>query len=568
MARGFAAPVTSVFCASNDARAEAAIIDWLALYAEGTGPAGSMVAFDQPPVAWHAAAQRMTAVVEAARRAKAAHDSGMAAPSHTGGPTGDDTFKAGWFKPVPTAGRVDLGFAAGGDMLTPLSTVEFARAESIATRGDTPLAEVRRLCNMPGAIGAGCFAYIFSAGCAKGAVPKGIAASVVDARYQLLAWLEAKLEACVGEKRVDAVAEKITALASAIVAVRATKDSKVDEATCLYPLATHLLGGTPPAEEDGTNNDTVGQGTWGVRTGLQSAVDIPAAMAVLSRLLAAVHGLAGGGVMGKAGLAPGADGFGLTAMAKRACGSLDPDKVEEAMNDLFLRAQGGLARLRTRNDVAKLNWPELVEGLLKRKIVPLITEQRAEGAVARGLQAARASGRKSPRLDDDGDDVGSAKKISKRAQKKLDFVEKKKQELAAGKTTPVTKPKAAAPKASDDAIKVPGLDLAPSSITCLASKANHNGAVEALSKMYVARNPERALREQQPCPFVAIRHGTNASSDEVCKDGAEPGKCAQCDGWKNTPTADRVPYKACDVAAVKAACQPNIQKIFARLSLD
>ena len=187
VARGFAAPVTSVFCASNDARAEAAIIDWLALYAEVTGPAGSMVAFDQPPVAWHAAAQRMTAVVEAARRAKAAHDSGMAAPSHTGGPTGDDTFKAGWFKPVPTAGRIDLGFAAGGDMLTPLSTVEFARAESIATRGDTPLAEVRRLCNMPGAIGAGCFAYIFSAGCAKGAVPKGIAASVVDARYQLLA---------------------------------------------------------------------------------------------------------------------------------------------------------------------------------------------------------------------------------------------------------------------------------------------------------------------------------------------------------------------------------------------
>ena len=136
--------------------------------------------------------------------------------------------------------------------------------------------------------------------------------------------------------------------------------------------------------------------------------------------------------------------------------------------------------------------------------------------------------------------------------------------------------KAAPVKAAADAARavlqlaaqVPGLDLAPSSITCLASKANHNGAVEALAKMYVTRNPERALREQQPCPFVAIRHGTNASSDEVCKDGAEPGKCAQCDGWKNTPIADRVPYKACDVAAVKAACQPNIQKIFARLSLD
>ena len=376
-----------------------------------------------------------------------------------------------------------------------------------------------------------------------------------------------------GDKRIDAVADRITALGNAIICIRATKDGKVDEASSLYPLATFLLGGTLPADEDGTDHDTVGQGTWGVRTGPQSVVDIPTAMAALARLLAAVHGLAGGGAMGSKGLVAGADGFGLTAMAKRACGSLGPDKVEEAMGDIFARAQNVLARARTRHDAPRLDWPELVESLLKRKIMPLIHEQRAEGAVARLMPA--ASGRKSPRrdADDDDDDDGAPKKVSKRAQKKLDFIEGKKAAAAGAKATgqkgtTATKPKAATKPAADDAVKVPGLDLTPLSISCLASKSLHNGVVEALTKYYIHRNPTRLSREQQPCPFVAIRHGTSADSDEVCKDGGARGKCAQCDGWKDTPKADRVPFDPRDVAAVKVACTPNIQKIFAQMSLD
>ena len=582
VARGFDPPATSIFFADTNSRVESAIVDWLALYDAATSMSelgvplgrGGNIDYRDPPASWQEASQRMAAVVEVARRTKIARGNATTTPSPAGHSADDN--KTGWFKTVPSASKVDFGFAAGGDMLTPIATVEFARAESVATRGNSALTEVRRLVDMPGLAGKAAFAYIFSAGCAKGAMPKGIAASVVDARAQLLVWLESKIEVLVGEKRIDVASDRITALASAIVCLRATKDGKVDEATCLYPLATYLLGGTLPADEDGTDHDTVGQGTWGVRTGVQSVVDIPTAMAPLSRLLAAVHGLAGGGAMGTAGLAAGADGFGLTAMAKRACGSLTPDKVEEAMGDLFARAQNVLARARTRVDVPRLDWPALVEALLKRKVVPLVNELRAEGAVDRRFaEGAAVRGRKSPRPEDDGaGDDGGQKKLSRREQKKADFVEKKKEQAAGQKRPAPVKP--APVKAAADAARavlqlaaqVPGLDLAPSSIACLASKANHNGAIEALAKLYVARHPTRVTREQQPCPFVAIRHGTSAASDEVCKDGAEKGKCAQCDGWRDTPQQDRVPFEPCDVAAVKAACTPGIQKIFARMSID
>ena len=569
-ARGFDAPVASVFSADV---VQSAITDWVALHKEAlASDDAAKHAYGGPPASWEEAAQRMSAVVESARRARVQRGNAAASPEPSARVT--DELKAGLFKTVASAGKVDLAFAAGGDMLTAISTMDFARAESIATRGETPLTEVRRLVGKAGAEGEAAFAYIFSAGSAKGSIPKGVATSVVDARTKLLVWLESQIETLVGDKRIDDVSDQINALASAILCVRATKDGKADETTCLYPLAVRLLGGTLPADEDGTDNDTVGQGTWGVRTGTQSVVDIPAAMASLSRLLAAVHGIAGGGAMGT-GHAAGADGFGLTAMARRVCGALAPDKVEEAMLFIFTRAQNAMARLRTRAGAPRLDWPALVKGLLEKKVMPLINEQRAEGAARRELlaQGGSPSGRKSPRRDQDEteQEAGGPKKLSKRAQKKADWVEAKRAQSETGKDkkpAPPGQPKDKKPTPAGAPAKVPGLELAPSSITCLASKANHNGAVEALTKLYVARNPTRWQRETQPCPFVAIRDGPDAPPDTTCRDGATVGKCAQCDGWRSMAPADRVPYAQADVAAVKAACRPDLQKIFAKLSLE
>ena len=136
------------------------------------------------------------------------------------------------------------------------------------------------------------------------------------------------------------------ACSNAILCVRAvTKDGKLDEATSLYLLAVYLLGGTPPADEHGTDSDSVGQGTWGTRHGKQSVIDIPAAMYHLARLLAMVHGRAGGGVFNGptsgGAAAHSFDGLGLVTMARRACGSLSPEKVDEAMRDLFVGLSGG-----------------------------------------------------------------------------------------------------------------------------------------------------------------------------------------------------------------------------------
>jgi len=567
VARGIEPPAASVF--SGDPT-RAAITDWVELHKEALASPAHVGehAYACAPADWHEAAQRMAAVVETARRARLARDT-VTAPADAGAraAVAEDARAMGLFKTVSAASKIDMFFAAGGDMLSPLSTTEFARGESITARAGSPLKEVRRLVDLKSPEGEAAYAYIFSAGSAKNAIPKGIASTVVDARAQLLVWTESQIELAVGERRTDDVSDQITALANAIVCIRATKDGKVDEATCLYPLAVRLLGGTLPADEDHTDNDQVGQGTWGVRTGAQSLVDIPAAMLTLARLLASVHGLAGGGATGSTH-AGAVDGFGLTALARRACGSLTPVKTEEAMNYLFNRAQNVLGRLRTRAGAEKLDWPAMVAEVRKAKITPLVTEQRAENAAARTYEQqraeARAAGRKSPRLEEDDD--GPQPKLSKRAQKRADWV--------AARTAdrePAEKPPAGAksPKAAKPA-KLPtpaGSELAPLSIKCLASKLEHNGAVEALTKLYVARNPTRVQREKQPCPFVGIRYGPKAA-DKVCRDGSKRGVCAQCDGWRDTPETERVPFEENDIAAVKAACVPNIQKIFSCLSVD
>lgn len=112
-----------------------------------------------------------------------------------------------------------------------------------------------------------------------------------------------------------------------------------------------------------------------------------------------------------------------------------------------------------------------------------------------------------------------------------------------------------------------GFSFAPGSIAVLASKEAHDGAVEALAQLYIARNPSRVQREQQPCPFVAIRHG--AGSDALCKEGQKEGfgKCAQCKGWAATARDKRVPFHADDVAKVKAACVARLQGQFSGMQV-
>ena len=185
-----------------------------------------------------------------------------------------------------------------------------------------------------------------------------------------------------------------------------------------------------------------------------------------------------------------------------------------------------------------------------------------------------------PRRGDGDDDDEKTVKKGKKKEGENSFVEKKKQAREKAKedkkaaallasTTAANALSAATVLAKAPPAAVGGAPtLAPGSITCLASKANHNGAVEALTKLYVARNPTRWQRETQPCPFVAIRDGPDAPPDTTCRDGATVGKCAQCDGWRSMAPADRVPYAQADVAAVKAACRPDLQKIFAKLSLE
>ena len=244
----------------------------------------------------------------------------------------------------------------------------------------------------------------------------------------------------------------------------------------------------------------------------------------LARILAAVHGLAGGGPIGrpaKGGGAAGADGLGLSAMARRACGSLEPDKVDELMKDLFVRAQNVAMRRRTRRGAEAIDWPALIAGVEERKLKPLLHEQRAEQAVDRRLVRV-----KSPRRGDGdgggggrggGDGAGGDAPISKRKKKNQEWQEKQAARAAKPTTgalasTDVAKPakgsKAAAEASEQEKLNrqatavvlqggPPAAALAPNSISMLGDKTTHAGAVEALAALYIERTGRRQ-REEQP----------------------------------------------------------------------
>ena len=572
----------SIFGGSGAQAMAAAADDWAVLFSR------ARARYESQPPSWASAVDRLKEVVFAARRASPITPDeerrGEGDAQQRASPTADPQANvAGLFKTVPSA-KGDKTYAAAGDILTPLAELAFARAEAVTDHGLDALSEVRRLVDLPGALGQAAAAAIYSDGTAYGSLPKGIAASIPDAREWLKEWIVEQMEEVATERRLDDVGDKITAFAEAVLAVKATnKDGKMDD-TCLYPLAVYLLGGTPPADEDSTDKDTIGLGSWGVRTGQQSQVDIPAAMLHLARILAAVHGTAGGGPIGQLGVASlgrAVDGLGLTALSRRACGSLLPDRVEEMMKDIFRRAQNAAAKRRTRRGAPPIDWPALVKGAEARKLSPLLQEQRAESAAMRKLDEERSSGRKSPRSETGvGEDDADGKKPTKRQQRRLEFVEEQKLRTEKEKKSKEDKKKAEqgardnAKRAADLLASPPpgttgaaggGPSLAPGSITKVASKSTHDGAIEALQSLYLKRTGV-GQRDKQPCPFAAIQHTSKASSKafaEVCGHKLkEPFTCSQCDGWTATPEADRVPYAAEDIAAVKAACTTAVQKAF------
>ena len=570
----------SIFSASDEASVNATVSDW------GTILSRSGMTFDSQPADWRAAAERVHIVQNAYRRA--VQLDGAAQPMTTEtvatkSTSNDDDNRLGLFKTTQAAGKDNKAQAVAGEMITVLGSPHFARQQYVADKGDTALEEVRRLCSLPGEIGEACRAYIYSNGFVSGPAPKGISAVVVDARAWLLSTVQDEAEAVVTPKRVPEVLDKLEALSSAVLCVRSVnKDGKLEETTSLYCLSVYLLGGTPPADEHGTDNDAIGQGTWGTRVGVQSTVDIPAAMFHLARLLAMAHGCAGGGPYHGAptavrrSLAHQLDGLGLVSVARHATGTLNPEKVDEAFKDLFQRAQNLMVRIRSRRGSPPIDWPTLISEVHQRKISPLLQEQRAEAAVERRTAQLTANRSKSPRRDDgDNEEEKGKMKKGKKGGEPNEFVQKKKLQkeeakekkaaaaLAAG-NAPANAASAAALLATPVAAGAGGVpSLAPGSISCLASKEKHNGVVEALAALYVARNPERRQRELQPCPFVAVRKGPAADSSEVCNAGVTAGACAQCDGWKATPVAQRVPFLPAEVAAVKAACTAKVQACFA-----
>ena len=567
----------SIFGSGGSVAAEQAAADYAWLLAK----AG--LSFEGQPASWVAAAERLHRVLLRAGRSGDSDGGGdpMDVSRVRAKASEDDDVQVGWLKPCLAASRTAAHFAVASDLITPLAAASFARSEAVASQPSDPIERVRRLVDMKDGVGTGAAAFIFSDGTVAGGAPKaGIATSVHDARGAFLAWLVQQIEITVGEKRSDAVSEEIRQLADAILFKRCYVSKKgadgtpevVMDMTCLYPLAVYLLGGQPPTTVAQTDSETLFAGTWGTRVGQQSMVDIPLAMLNLARLLAATDGLAGGGPIGSATPAGGGqDGLGLAALAQRACRTLNSDKVEEMFLDLFRRAQGQAARRRTRapggsHGASPVDWPTLVAETDKRKVEPLVAEQRAEFAARREVaENPPLSGRKSPSGGArSGKEEGAEESASKRAKKKQEWKAKQKEEREAEKAQ---KQKNAAAAAATLAAATPGTQapaaaaaksgqLSPNSIVDLTDKVGHKGAVETLQRLYTKKYPERRQREQQPCPFLAIKG--------ACSQGPSGG-CVQCKEAQDAVAAGRElppPFSRELLDEVKAACSERVRKAF------
>ena len=207
--------------------------------------------------------------------------------------------------------------------------------------------------------------------------------------------------------------------------------------------------------------------------------------------------------------------------------------MTQAFQWVFSEMQYQAVQMRTRPGEKAIDMVAIIKNAHAVKFTALLQELRAEEAAKREFakqQGAdpKGGGRKSPLGRGAGDDDDDEEKPSKRKQKRLEYVANQREEREAAK-----KAAEELKKANGDAAKTllaadpPGgakageISLSPGSIKELASAKTHDGAVEALAQLYRARNPKRARREQQPCPFVAIRHGPDAA-DALCLEGKKP----------------------------------------------
>ena len=574
----------SVFGVDEDAHARTAVDDLRALQRAAGKAQPDTLGLEalnkrQRPDDWKSATALVYAICQAGRRALA--DGDQAAGASSRAVTASDQSILGMFKSASAAPKQEKHpTSVASSMVSELATTEFVRANQLATQHAEPIREAHRLCSLSGTTGEQVRAYMISDGMVKGTLPKGLCSHVVDVRELLLRWIEHQIQMVVGRRRVPGAAEAIDRLATAILTIRAraTSGEAADDDNNIYKLSVKLLGGTPPEDDlGGTDDDTIGRGTWGTTAGEQSRVDVPTGMANLARILAAVHGKVVGGSMGEATGAT--DGLGLTLLARRACSLLTPEKVTQAFQWVFSEMQYQAVQMRTRPGEKAIDMVAIIKNANAVKFTALLQELRAEEAAKREFakqQGAdpKGGGRKSPLGRGAGDDDDDEEKPSKRKQKRLEYVANQREEREAAK-----KAAEELKKANGDAAKTllaadpPGgakageISLSPGSIKELASAKTHDGAVEALAQLYRARNPKRARREQQPCPFVAIRHGPDAA-DALCLEGKKPnfGECAQCRGWATTPPEERVPYHKDDLAKVKAASVARIQKLFASMS--
>ena len=571
----------SVFGVDEDAHARTAVDDLRALQkiaAKAQPEVFGLEALNKRarPEDWKSATALVHAICLAGRRALA--DGNQATAASTRAAAASDQSILGMFKSASAAPKQEKHpTSVASSMISELATTDFVRANQLATQHAEPIKEAHRLCSLPGTTGEQVRAYMISDGTVKGTMPKGLCSHVVDVRELLLRWIEHQIQLVVGRRRVPEAAEAIDRLATAILTIRArtTAGEPADDDNNIYTLAIKLLGGTPPEDDlGGTDDDTIGRGTWGTTAGEQSRVDVPTGMANLARILATVHGKVVGGAMGEA--AGAADGLGLTALARRACSLLTPAKVNQAFQWVFSEMQYHAVLIRTRPGEKPIDMAAIVKNAHAVKFTALLQELRAEEAAKREYakqQDGQGGGPRRPKSPRPAEGGGGDDEETEHEKKRRTFVANQKAERAAKKVEA-----AALKKANEDAAKAmlegdpPGgtkageISFSPGSIKELASAKTHDGAVEALAQLYKARNPKRARREQQPCPFVAIRHGPDAA-DALCLEGKKPnyGDCAQCRGWAATPLEERVPYHKDDLAKVKAASVAKVQRLFASM---
>ena len=580
------AALLNVFSASSISSMDRAAKDFDALFRLVDD--ATSVTFDGPPASWREAVERLEyVVIEGQRAAQATTTTTTEKPSPPAAGEGGRLHESAYVTLSKASTKsIARGTSAASNVAMPAAEESFARAEQVASRGADPLTEASRLTSMPDPLGQANWALIYHDGTIAGNLPrKGqIAAPSDNARAGVLEWIRMAIEHVVsggherGQARVTEVSDEIDRLGLAVQVLMRSKTCEgpgaIPDTEALFPLSTKLLGGTPPAEEASVDADVDGRGRWGQISGEQSKVDIPTAMGALAPILAAVHCTAGGAPLGLAQAGSGSggwqvpsksDGFGLTALARQACGTLSDARVRELFDWVFAQASEAARKRRTRPGSAPPDFAKIVREAKREKLEPLKREQQAFAATDRRL--AERDRAKSPRRDEDegGEEGAGAEKKRRRGKPTAAprsegtgaaaLADKFLADLATekGQKPPPPPPP---PPAGDGAR---GAKLAPNSISKLVDRDERKGAVEVLQALYVSRHPNRASLTEQPCPFLAIKGCCEKPP------GATRKACVQCEAQASKSAAEKAPaFSAEMLKAVKAACSERVQAAFKR----